>query len=51
MHPTGGNHPYGTKELAGDASDWKKSSLWNTKASSGCIRSVEIANTPLFCAV
>ena len=42
MHPAGNNHPCGTKELAGDASSQKKSSLWNKKASWGCIRPVEI---------
>ena len=42
MHLTGGNHPYGTKKLAGDASGWLKSSLRHKKASWGCIRLVEI---------
>ena len=51
MHPDGNNHPCGIKELAGDASGQKKSSLWNKKASWGCIWLVEIASTPPFCAV
>ena len=42
MHPAGNNHPCGTKKLAGDASDWLKSSLRHKKASWGCIRLVEI---------
>ncbi len=45
MHPAGNNHPCGTKELPGDASSQKKSSLWNKKASWGCIRPVEIIST------
>ena len=42
MHPAGWNHPCGTKKLAGDVSGQKKSSLWNKKASWGCIRPEEI---------
>ena len=38
MHLAGNNHPCGTKELAGDAFDRLKSSLWNKKARQRCIR-------------
>ncbi len=42
MHPAGNNHPCGTKKLDRDASGRKQSSLWNKRASWGCIRPVEI---------
>ena len=51
MHPTSRNHPYGTKELAGDEPGRRKSSLRHKKASWGCIWLDEIASTPPFCAV
>ena len=42
MKPGGRNHPCGRKEHARDESDRKKSSLWNKRASQGCIRGEEI---------
>ena len=42
MHPGGRNHPCGTKEQARDESGRKKSSLWNKRASQGCILGEEI---------
>ena len=42
MHPGRRNHPCGRKEQARDESEEKKSSLWNKRASQGCILGEEI---------
>ena len=45
MHPDGKNNPYRTKKPDRDASEQKKSSPQNKRASWGCIRAEEIIPT------